>query len=175
MIKFDSEAALETFIFDNIEKFSGVITAGGESISHHRQLSLPSYGCTDIVAVERSEFCDQSFLVSVIELKNAPITKANLAQLCRYMNYFEKLADKSNIDIDVYGFLVGPKTFHKSDSSDDVFLMQAVNQVCVVEFGLCPESGFTLKNVEGWSMSSFDDSDHSSIIDLLEIPPKEAS
>ncbi len=173
MIRFDSEADLETFVFNNIEKFSGVITAGGDPISHHRQLSLPSYGCTDIVAIEQSEFCDKSFYVSIIELKNVPITKTHLAQLCRYMNYFEKLADKSGINIDVYGFLVGPKTFHGKDSSDDVFLMQAISQVSVVEFGLCPDEGFTLNTVDGWSKSSFDDADHSGILELMETPPKE--
>jgi hypothetical protein len=172
MIRFDSEAELESFVFDNIDSFAGSITVGGPPVSHHRQLSLPGYGLADIVAIEQSGFDDDVLLVSVIELKNVPLTKSHLAQLCRYMNYFAKLSDEISVDIDVHGFLVGPKTFGKSDTSDDVFLMQAIDKISVVEFGLCPESGFELKLVDGWCKVKFDEADHSEVAALLQSASK---
>lgn len=152
-IRFDSEKSLEDALFSAPKLLSDELGISSNA-TLHRQLTLPGYGVVDIAAIDVGPGIT---MVTIIELKNEKLTSNDAAQLCRYMNYFEKHAESTIFDVS--GILIGPTTY--PNSNDDVFLMQSLNSITVFEFDLDIETGMKLSEVVGWTRSNTWDHDHS--------------
>lgn len=155
MISFDSEKAFETFLLASpelMEEEFGVT----ESFRVFPQMELGPYGIPDIVAVEVLEPPDEKKIVTVkiFELKNAPLTLANVAQISRYKDFFNDAARGMNVDYDVDAYLIGAKTFPTQNGSDLVYLCQNIDWLSVYEFALNPRKGIEFHAVREWRPSS---------------------
>ena len=90
MISFDSENDFETCLFDNEYWMINQFTLD-EDTKFYRQPSIEPYGIMDILAVSKEE--REYLCITVIELKNQNLTLSNMAQVARYMRFFELALD----------------------------------------------------------------------------------
>jgi len=150
LIKFDSENALETFLFENrefVEDSIGLLA--GEL---HRQVDFGCYGRVDFIHAAYVPDDIGPSIITVIELKNESIKASHAAQLCRYMTAIQEFIDGrfSDGDYMVNGVLIGPKTF--PDLSDNCFLLQNISNVNCFEFSLCVD-GLKFSLISEWRAS----------------------
>lgn len=146
MIHFDSEADMETTIFNHLNDFE---TLPWDQSPHRvlkaaRQVRIGEYGIVDIIAhVEDMESGDK--WIEVIELKNTKLRSEHLAQLARYKNFFR------STDHDVRFTLVGLNTF--PNGGDECFLMQASTWASVYEVSVDFVDGVSFALVGNWVVS----------------------
>lgn len=153
MISFNSEKDMETFLVEHEDFIKEYFNLPDHTI--YRQPRLGGYGIADLIAVSCRAFDDrpQKFVdIVIIELKNTPISLANVAQVARYRDFFQRLLDCTPDQIDVSGILIGLKTFPSSD--DLCFLCQNIDWLSVYELGLDPREGIVFNHIAGWRPSS---------------------
>lgn len=152
-LRFGSEKELEDALFEGIGYFSDELGIS-ENAKVIRQFTLPGYGTTDILAIDVGPGFT---MINIIELKNEPLKLQDVAQLSRYMSYFDIYADREVFDVS--GILIGPKTY--PNDKDDVFLMQSMSRISVYEFDFEITSGLTLGLVDEWKRVNSENLDHS--------------
>lgn len=107
-IRFESEAKLEDAIAREIET-TGFCPVSGERVdSLIRQLEVPAYGRCDLIKVTHFQY---DSVVTVMELKNKPLSPEHLNQVCRYMAGIKRALYRFSLlqeYVDVRGQLVGP-------------------------------------------------------------------
>ena len=147
MISFESENELELCLFNNqdwmIEKFNL-----NKNTKFNRQVNIKPYGVIDILATH--VYDEDIVAVTIIELKNTNLTLSNMAQVARYMRYFELLQSSLNGKmIDLKGILIGPEVMTGS-ASDDVFLAQKLYDIDVYSLTIDPMKGIDATKITGW-------------------------
>jgi hypothetical protein len=145
MISFDSENEFELCLMDNQQWMIDQFTLD-KNTKFYRQVSIEPYGIMDILAVSTN--AKEHLCITVIELKNQNITLINMAQVARYMRYFELALEGSPYeDVFIEGILIGPTLF----SGDDVFLAQKLKDIYIYSLGIDPMEGLTATLIEGWN------------------------
>lgn len=150
-LEFPSESFLEDYIFNKIDNgFSPIDDEIYEYV--FRQTNLGPYGISDIITVNRSLSDGKYFFdVQVIELKNAPLKCADIAQLSRYMigltRMIERYSKKLNFDFEVKGQLIGKK----SNDDNFVFILDYIENIYIGYFTVNVDEGFKVTNIyHGW-------------------------
>lgn len=161
MISFASEKDLELLLFDNKEWLIANLGICPDS-KFYRQVNIAPYGIMDILVISES---DGHVSFTIIELKNQNITRSDMAQLSRYMRYFEILESNLTSMVGCRGILLGPESF-TGTQSDDVFLAQNLSEIDVYSLKIDPMSGLSATLIQDWRLA--EEHDFSAIISLLE-------
>lgn len=151
MLKFETEKGLEDFLMDHLEFLADRFDLIGYQVE--RQVTLGAYGTADIVAThytENEEGERRVLDVVLFELKNAPLTHANVSQVARYKRFFDLIQEQhESMGVDFRAHLIGPKTF-PGGGDDLVFLCQGIDWLDTYEFELDPMTGMRFKHISGW-------------------------
>lgn len=150
-IKFPSEKEMEDYIWTRLSE-DGVCPVSGRTANFYfRQKDIKGYGVTDIVKVRCRK---NKIIITVLELKNEPLKEAHVAQLCRYMNGLNRIADyyrerrQRCPEIVIKGELAGP--FEKN-RNDLVWLVDHMPEITLYNVSISIDSGFcSLPIQKGW-------------------------
>ena len=133
-MKLDSEKELEDYLAGEMEgeEFACVVT-GCNYQAQFRQLNLGAYGITDIIRLSK---CKDSGVVKIqlLELKNIPINKDAVLQICRYKKGIQEYMRVYQPDLkyEIEGVLVGTA----ATCIDLKFLVDEIDWLNMYRFGL---------------------------------------
>lgn len=147
-----SESKLEDMLYnhfsgdhysDNIaEFFSGDLVLKAE-----RQLDIGNYGIADIVIFKDPE-PDGLIDVEIYELKKDVIDKSSLIQILKYKVGIKKYAELYDLKIGEISLnLIGGRI---SQENLFEFVPQAINDLEIYTYDICPDNGLTFKSEDSW-------------------------
>lgn len=148
-VPFPSEQAIEDFVCEELQTRSRCPISKDHVSDFCRQYKITGYGRTDILKIYAEPTC---VCLTILELKNTPLTGEHLSQLARYMVGLRRQAARftKRFDIDVYinGELAGPIS---KNPGDWVYVTDIIGQdITVYNISLDMRSGFQSRPVGCW-------------------------
>lgn len=143
-IQFGSEADLEAAIVEEISKTGRCPVDDEEVDDLFQQIEIPGYGRCDLVKVAHDP---HETRVTVLELKNKPLTLDDLNQVCRYMTGIRRALHRFSVlsnYVSVEGQLAGPVNV-----SGDIYAFQECG-ISVFGMDIGFKSGIQFSYIDGW-------------------------
>jgi hypothetical protein len=158
VITFNSEKDMEDFFFQYSDNYSGWFDLHPSvAWEKRRQVNFGTYGICDLLFIGTETTADSRIIhVRLIELKNTPLNCANIAQVARYKQFFDKIEEESGYVVNFKANLIGLKTLPVA--GDFAYLAQNIDWLDVFETHVQP-TGITIKIVSEWGPAGFSDSE----------------
>lgn len=159
MIKFNSEHDLEMMLYNHHEETQMCLVSDQEYDHCFRQVDAGGYGICDLIYITKwhGQDCPDTISIHVVELKNEGIKLKDIAQICRYRTFFEKVIELKFSELDMvinieYSLVVPSGILKNQDACYMVNTL--IDVIDIVEFDLDPITGIKFKKSQGFTSAN---------------------